>query len=43
MISYDNGIFSLYTEKTSYLFAVTQEGHLEHIHYGARVEGADAS
>ena len=43
MISYDNGIFGLYTEKTSYLFAVTQEGHLEHIHYGARVEGADAS
>lgn len=37
MISYQDPIFSLGTDHTSYLFRVTSFGHLEHIYYGERV------
>ncbi len=37
MITEKNGIFSLETEHTSYLFAVTQTGHLEHFYYGRKI------
>lgn len=37
MIAYQNHVFSLQTQNTSYLFRITQFGHLEHIHYGERI------
>ena len=37
MISYQDSIFVLETDHTSYLFRVTPFGHLEHIHYGERI------
>ncbi len=37
MIDYQDGIFTLETEHTSYLFRVTGFGHLEHIYYGERI------
>lgn len=37
MIVVQNHIFTLETDRTGYLFRVTPFGHLEHIHYGARV------
>lgn len=40
-ISEKNGVFSLCTEKMGYIFAVTQFGHLEHIHFGGSIVGAD--
>ena len=42
MIKIENGVFSLNTQNTSYLFRTTSRGHLEHIYYGARVSAADA-
>ena len=30
--------FALETDNTSYVFAVTESGHLEHLYYGARVK-----
>ena len=42
MIKIENGVFSLETQNTSYLFRVTSRGHLEHIYYGTRVSVADA-
>ena len=42
MISYENGIFSLGTENFSYMFRVTNHGQLEHLHFGAPVQSADA-
>ena len=42
MIKIENNVFLLETQNTSYLFRVTTRGHLEHIHYGARVSLADA-
>ena len=42
MIKTENGVFFLETKNTSYLFRVTSRGHLEHIHYGARVSSSDA-
>lgn len=42
MIKIENGVFSLETQNTSYLFRVTSHGHLEHVYYGARVSAADA-
>ena len=41
MIKEENGVFKLDTDKTSYKFCVTDEGHLEHIHYGAYLRGED--
>lgn len=37
MIRFQNQIFSLETQTTDYLFRITEHGHLEHIHYGERV------
>ena len=37
MISYQDSVFYLESDHTSYLFRVTPFGHLEHIHYGERV------
>ena len=37
MITAQNGIYKLDTDNTSYIFMVTESGHLEHIYYGARV------
>ena len=37
MISFENGVFKLTTERTSYWFRVTRFGHLEHIYYGSRL------
>ena len=37
MINTDGKIFKLDTENTSYIFAITDEGHLEHIYYGGRL------
>ena len=41
MIKIENGVFSLETQNTSYLFRVTTRGHLEHVYYGARVSASD--
>ena len=41
MISANDGIFKLDTHKTSYIFAITQCCHPEHIYYGPRVEEGD--
>ena len=41
MITAQNGIFKLDTAHTSYLFRVTPQGHLEHIHYGPWLPQAD--
>lgn len=41
MIQRQNDIFRLETRKTSYLFRITEHGHLEHIYYGARLPGCD--
>lgn len=41
-ITYDKGLFHLRTEHSSYLFRVTPQGQLEHLHYGAPVRDADA-
>ena len=37
MITVSNQVFTLETERTSYLFRATPPGHLEHIHYGERI------
>ena len=37
MISVNNLCFKLDTENTSYIFSVTDKGHLEHIHYGKKL------
>ena len=41
-ITYNKGLFHLRTEHSSYIFRVTPQGQLEHLHYGARVCDADA-
>ena len=41
-IEFNDGVFNLSTENTSYLFRISEFGHLEHIHYGERVESEDA-
>ena len=37
MIVYQDQLFTLETDHTSYLFRVTAFGHLEHIYYGERI------
>ena len=37
MITDQNHVFSLETNQTSYLFRVTEHGHLEHVFYGDKV------
>lgn len=41
MINFSDKIFKLDTESTSYIFALTEAGHLEHIYYGARLYEQD--
>ncbi len=38
MIGYSDGVFRLTTQSTSYWFRVTPFSHLEHIHYGVRLD-----
>ena len=42
MILHDGKVFKLDTESTSYILRITDEGHLEHIYYGAKLPQADA-
>lgn len=42
MIAEKNGLFILETEQTSYLFRVTEAGHLEHLYYGRKIHVGDA-
>ncbi|MCR5081873.1 MAG: alpha-galactosidase [Parasporobacterium sp.] len=37
MIRVNNNLFELHTLNTSYLFRLTQTGHLEHLHYNKRI------
>ena len=37
MIKQNGNVYELHTDNTSYIFMVTESGHLEHIYYGARV------
>ena len=37
MISYNQGVFRLTTDNTSYVFQVTKFGNLEHIYYGKKL------
>lgn len=41
MIDATDGVFRLQTAHTSYWFAVTPHGHLEHLHYGRALPGQD--
>ena len=41
MIEISKNIFKLHTRNTSYVFAITEEGHAEHIHYGKRIPDTD--
>lgn len=41
-ITSDKGTFHIQTAHTSYIFRVTEHGHLEHVHYGAAVCAGDA-
>ena len=43
MITEKDGVFALETEQTSYLFRMTDTGHLEHLYYGRRIRFRDAS
>ncbi|MEX1376267.1 MAG: alpha-galactosidase [Eubacteriales bacterium] len=38
MIKYKEKVFYLDTDDTSYWFAITKFGHLEHVHYGPRLK-----
>ena len=42
MIAFENGVFTLTGEYFSYVFRVTPQGQLEHLHFGAPVTAADA-
>lgn len=41
MISIKDNVFKLDTANTSYIFAITPQGHAEHIYYGAKLPEAD--
>ena len=41
MIKISERTFQLDTKDTSYIFAVTAQGHLEHIYYGSKLPQAD--
>ncbi len=41
MIEAHDGVFRLQTAHTSYWFALSEHGHLEHLHYGARLTDDD--
>ncbi len=38
MIHIDNRFFLLETQRTAYCFQVTEQGYLQHLHYGARLD-----
>lgn len=42
-IEFENGVFHLQTENTSYIFRISEYGHPVHMHYGALVQTDDAS
>ncbi len=42
MITYRNRVFTLRGKDWAYLFRVTEQGLLEHLHFGGPVEGGDA-
>lgn len=41
MILVNNNVFELHTKNTSYVFYVNDINHLEHLHYGSRIEVND--
>lgn len=41
MITEKNGLFVLETKQTSYLFGITDTGHLEHLYYGRKIRVRD--
>ncbi len=41
MIQINDRVFKLDTKDTSYIFAITEKGHAEHIYYGKRLPEAD--
>ena len=41
MILVNNNVFELHTKNTSYVFYVNDIDHLEHLHYGSRIEVND--
>ena len=41
MIQINQRVFKLDTKDTSYILAVTDRGHAEHIYYGQRLPEAD--
>jgi len=40
-ILFSDGVFRLLTDGTGYIFRLTKFGHLEHIHYGERIEAGN--
>ena len=42
MIEIKDKVFKIDTDKTSYIFRITDQGHAEHIYYGAKLPEADA-
>lgn len=43
MIKENSGIFTLETAHTSYLFGITETGHLEHYYYGRKIHFRDGN
>ena len=41
MITENQGVFSLSTEHTSYLFEIMETGHPEHLYYGRKIHFKD--
>ena len=41
MVTFDNRVFRLDTENTTYMFRVTKFGHLEHVYYGYRLPAGE--
>ena len=41
-IDFENNVFYLSTQNTSYIFRISKFGHLEHIHYGEKLPVCDA-
>lgn len=42
MILFENNVFHIQGEDFSYLFRLTPQGYLEHIHFGEKVSQTDA-
>jgi len=43
MITFNDDIFNLQTENTSYIFRLTKNRHLEHVYYGTKIDSAGSS